>query len=111
MGKPSKATLRGRGGTCHGCIDPWYPGGGLEQRHLIGTVQGAVPEWARRRVRPIGASQVTASITLCERLDTQPAAVKVKAQVMDDFDKYSVTDIGFMIFTAPLGVETFVRQP
>jgi len=62
-------------------------------------------------VRPIGASQVTASITLCERLDTQPAAVKVKAQVMDDFDKYSVTDIGFMIFTALLGVETFVRQP
>lgn len=32
-------------------------------------------------------STLRASITLRERLDTQPAAAKVKAQAMDDFDK------------------------
>ena len=45
------------------------------------------PNGLDAELRPIGASQVTASITLRERLDTQPAAAKVKAQAMDDFDK------------------------
>ncbi len=38
-------------------------------------------------LRPIGPSQVASAVALRERLDTQPAAAKVKAQVMDDFDK------------------------
>jgi hypothetical protein len=37
-------------------------------------------------LRPIGPTQVAAAVALCERLDTQPAAAKVKAQVMDDFE-------------------------
>jgi hypothetical protein len=45
------------------------------------------PDGLDAELRPIGASQVAAAITLRERLDTQPAAVKVKAQVMDGFDK------------------------
>jgi hypothetical protein len=45
------------------------------------------PNGLDAELRPIGASQVTASITLRERLDIQPAAAKVKAQAMDDFDK------------------------
>ncbi len=45
------------------------------------------PNGLDAELRPIGASQVSAAVTLRERLDTQPAAAKVKAQVMDDFDK------------------------
>jgi len=45
------------------------------------------PDGLDAELRPIGASQVAASLTLRERLDTQPAAAKVKAQILDDFDK------------------------
>ena len=49
------------------------------------AVKALFPNGVDAELRPIGASQVTASITLRERLDTQPAAAKVKAQVMADF--------------------------
>ena len=45
------------------------------------------PSGLDAELRPIGPSQVTSAVALRERLDTQPAAAKVKAQVMDDFDK------------------------
>jgi hypothetical protein len=45
------------------------------------------PDGLEGELRPIGASQVLAAASLRERLDTQPAAAKVKAQAMDDFDK------------------------
>jgi hypothetical protein len=45
------------------------------------------PDGLDPELRPIGESQVAAAVTLRERLDTQPAAAKVKVQVMDDFDK------------------------
>jgi hypothetical protein len=45
------------------------------------------PNGLDAELRPIGPSQVAAAVALRERLDTQPAAAKVKAQVMDDFDK------------------------
>jgi hypothetical protein len=45
------------------------------------------PNGLDAELRPIGSSQVVAAVALRERLDTQPAAAKVKAQVMDDFDK------------------------
>jgi hypothetical protein len=38
-------------------------------------------------IRPRGAAQVDSAQTLRERLDSQPAAAKVKAQVMDKLDK------------------------
>jgi hypothetical protein len=43
---------------------------------------GSMPSYA-----PFGPTQVAAAVALRERLDTQPAAAKVKAQVMDDFGK------------------------
>ncbi len=45
------------------------------------------PDGLDAELRPIGPSQVASAVALRERLDTQPAAAKVKAQVMDDFDK------------------------
>jgi hypothetical protein len=42
-------------------------------------------------LRPVGPSQVTAAVAWRERLDTQPAAAKVKTQVMADFDKALAT--------------------
>jgi hypothetical protein len=45
------------------------------------------PSGLDAELRPIGASQIAAAVALRERLNTQPAAAKVKAQVMDDFDK------------------------
>jgi hypothetical protein len=45
------------------------------------------PNGLDAELRPIGPSQVTAAVALRERLNTQPAAVKVRAQSMDDFDK------------------------
>lgn len=45
------------------------------------------PDGLDPELRPIGESQVAAAVALRERLDTHPAAVKVKAQVMDEFDK------------------------
>jgi hypothetical protein len=45
------------------------------------------PNGLDAELRPIGPSQVAAAAALRERLDTQPAAAKVKAQVMDSFDK------------------------
>jgi hypothetical protein len=45
------------------------------------------PNGLDAELRPVGPSQVAAAVALRERLDTQPAAVKVKAQVMDDFDE------------------------
>ena len=41
------------------------------------------PDGLDAELRPIGSSQVAAAVALRERLDTQPAAAKVKAQVMD----------------------------
>ena len=49
------------------------------------------PNGLDAELRPIGPSQVAAAVALRERLDTQPAAAKVKAQVMDDFDKALAT--------------------
>ena len=45
------------------------------------------PNGLDAELRPIGPSQVAAAVALRERLNTQPAAAKVKAQVMDDFGK------------------------
>jgi len=45
------------------------------------------PNGLDAELRPIGPSQVAAAVALRERLNTQPAAAKVKAQAMDDFDK------------------------
>ena len=45
------------------------------------------PNGLDAELRPIGASQIAAAVALRERLNTQPAAAKVKAQLMDDFDK------------------------
>jgi len=45
------------------------------------------PNGLDAELRPIGASQIAAAVALRERLNTQAAAAKVKAQVMDDFDK------------------------
>jgi hypothetical protein len=44
------------------------------------------PDGLDAELRPIGAAQLSAAVALRERLNTQPAAAKVKAQVMDDFD-------------------------
>jgi hypothetical protein len=41
------------------------------------------PNGLEAELRPLGAAQVVAAATLRERLDSQPAATKVKAQVMD----------------------------
>ena len=49
------------------------------------------PNGLDAELRPTGPSQVAAAVTLRERLNTQPAAAKVKAQVMDDFDKALAT--------------------
>lgn len=45
------------------------------------------PNGLDAELRPIGLSQVAAAVALRKRMDTQPAAAKVKAQVMDTFDK------------------------
>jgi hypothetical protein len=45
------------------------------------------PNGLDAELRPVGPSQVAAAVALRERLNTQPAAAKVKAQAMDDFDK------------------------
>ena len=45
------------------------------------------PNGLDAELRPVGQSQVASAVALRERLNTQPAAAKVKAQVMDDFDK------------------------
>jgi hypothetical protein len=45
------------------------------------------PDGLDPELRPVGASQVDAAVALRTRLDTQPAAAKVKAQVMDEFDR------------------------
>jgi len=49
------------------------------------------PDGLDAELRPIGPSQVASAVALRERLNTQPAAAKVKAQVMDDFDKALAT--------------------
>jgi len=38
-------------------------------------------------VRPLGVSQIAATTALRERLATQPAAAKVKAQAMEKLDQ------------------------
>jgi hypothetical protein len=45
------------------------------------------PSGLDAEVSPRGAAQVAAAVSLRERLDSQPAATKVKAQVMDKFDQ------------------------
>jgi hypothetical protein len=45
------------------------------------------PNGLDAEVSPRGAAQIAAAVSLRERLDTQPAATKVKAQVMDKFDQ------------------------
>ncbi len=62
------------------------------------------PNGLDAELRPIGASQVAAAVTLRERLGTQPSAAKVKAQVMDDFDRHSPPSSQPAIFVRP-------RQP
>jgi hypothetical protein len=49
------------------------------------------PNGLDAELRPIGPSQVAAAVALRERLNTQPASAKVKAQAMDDFDKALAT--------------------
>jgi hypothetical protein len=49
------------------------------------------PNGLDAELRPIGPSQVAAAVALRERLNTQPAAAKVNAQAMDDFDKALAT--------------------
>ncbi len=44
------------------------------------------PDGLEAELSPLGAAQVAASAKLRERLDTHPAAAKIKAQVMDRFD-------------------------
>jgi hypothetical protein len=45
------------------------------------------PDGLDAEVRPVGAAQLAAAAAVRERLNTQPAATKVKAQVLEDFDK------------------------
>ena len=45
------------------------------------------PNGLDAELRPIGLSQVGVATALRDRLDSQPAAAKVKAQIMADFDK------------------------
>jgi hypothetical protein len=60
----------------------------VDQNNATGPAYKALfPEGMDTVLRPIGASQVEAALTLRGRLDTQPSAAKVKAQIMDDFDK------------------------
>jgi hypothetical protein len=60
----------------------------LDRNNATGPAYKALfPDGMEAVLRPIGASQVEAAETLRNRLDAQPAAAKVKAQMMDDFDK------------------------
>lgn len=45
------------------------------------------PNGLEAEVRPLGPAQIAAAVALRERLDSQPAAAAIKAQVMDKFDK------------------------
>ncbi|HEY5281738.1 MAG TPA: hypothetical protein VIM14_03015 [Polyangia bacterium] len=49
------------------------------------------PNGLDAELRPIGPSQAAAAVALRERLNSQPAEAKVKAQAMDDFDKALAT--------------------
>lgn len=60
----------------------------LDHNNATGPAYKALfPDGMEAVLRPIGASQVEAAEALRTRLDSQPAAAKVKAQMMDDFDK------------------------
>jgi hypothetical protein len=45
------------------------------------------PNGLEAELSPVGAAQVAAAVSLRQRLDTQPAAATIKAQVMDKLDK------------------------
>jgi hypothetical protein len=45
------------------------------------------PNGLDAEVSPRGVAQIEAAVSLRQRLDSQPAATKVKAQVMDKFEK------------------------
>jgi hypothetical protein len=60
----------------------------VDRHNATGPAYKALfPDGMDAVLRPIGASQVQAAETLRSRLDHQPAAAQVKAQMMDDFDK------------------------
>jgi hypothetical protein len=61
-----------------------------ERPHRVGLIstkpdafKALFPNGLDAELRPIGPTPVAAAVALRERLDTQPAAAKVKAQVMD----------------------------
>jgi hypothetical protein len=66
------------------------------------------PNGLDAEVSPRGAAQIAAAVSLRERLDTQPAATKVKAQVMDKFDQ-AFTAFKLAI-DAPHAAETKLSQ-
>jgi hypothetical protein len=51
------------------------------------AIKSLFPSGREADVKPGGTAQISVAVTLRERLDSQPAATKVKVQVMNKFDQ------------------------